>query len=96
MLTKIDGKFFWGTDGEIPTIATASVKVFLNGASISIPENAYDDLYEPRTDTISLVKLPDGVVYIKMFNSDGAGAYAVIWIFKDGKYYGRYIDDSEA
>lgn len=93
-LLKIDDKRFWGTDGEIPKKVLVSVKVIINGHSIAAPESAFDDLYEPHLNSISICRGPDNMFYISMANSDGAGAYTIIWVFRDGKYIGRYIDDS--
>jgi hypothetical protein len=93
-LIKIDGKFFWGTDGEIPKEVISHVEVTIKGNEISIPKNAFNDLYEPHLKNINICHGPDNTIYISMSNSDGAGAYTIIWIIKDNKYYGRYIDDS--
>jgi|ERR1700744_3616797 len=93
-LIKIDDKFFWGTDGEIPKEVISNVEVTTNDNNINIPKNAFDDLYEPNLKNINVCRGPDNTIYIRMDNSDGAGAYSVIWIIKDNKYYGRYVDDS--
>jgi len=90
----IDGKYFWGTDGEIPKTGISSVQMSIDNIPIILPANAYNDLYEPSLRTLSFTQGPGNTIYIKMDNSDGAGAYSIIWIIKEGKYYGRYIDDS--
>ena len=92
----IDGRQFWGTDGEHPKTAITSVKITVNNIEIVLPSNTYNDLYEPNLKTLSYTRGPGNTVYIRMDNSDGAGAYTIIWIIKDNKYYGRYIDDSLA
>jgi hypothetical protein len=94
-LIHIDGKLFWGTDGEIPKVRISVIKVSKNNLAISIPESAFNDLYEPHLQTLSATTGPGNTFYVMMSNSDGAGGYSVIWIFKDGKYLNRYIDDSE-
>ena len=93
-LEKIDGKRFWGTDGEIPRTIISSVKLLNKGLPIDIPKNAFQDLYEPSLRTLSICFDGINTFYVRMDNSDGAGAYTVIWVFKNGKYIGRYIDDS--
>lgn len=93
-LSLIDGKVFWGTDGEVPKEVITSLKIIKNGQLIFIPTNAFNDLYEPRLETLSICHGPKNTTYISMSDSDGAGAYTIIWIFKDDKYYTRYIDDS--
>jgi len=90
----IDGKRFWGTDGEIPKTAIGSIQISSNNIPITLPVNAYNDLYEPSLRTLRFTAGPGNTIYIKMDNSDGAGAYTIIWIIRDNKYYGRYIDDS--
>ncbi|HEY9000232.1 MAG TPA: SH3 domain-containing protein [Mucilaginibacter sp.] len=93
-LLQIDGKRFWGTDGEIPKKVLASVKIIVNKHSIILSKSAFDDLYEPHLNKISICHGTDDTLYISMLNSDGAGGYTIIWEFKGGKYIGRYIDDS--
>ena len=62
--------------------------------SIDIPKDAYKDLYEPSLRTLSIFSGADSTFYVRMDNSDGAGAYTIIWVIKDNKYLGRYIDTS--
>lgn len=93
-LTKIDNKFFWGTDGTMPKEAISMVKIFINNSAIDIPATAYDDLYDPFLKSIQLIRSSPNTLYVMMTNSDGAGAYSVIWVFNNNKYSGRYIDDS--
>jgi len=95
-LIKIDGKRFWGEDETIPKESISNLKIIHNNTSILVPDSAFKDLYEPRLNTISISAGPDNTFYLLMTNSDGAGGYTVIWIFKDDRYYGRYIDDSLA
>ena len=95
-LSKIDGKHFWGADGDLPKKLISSIKVTKNGIDIMIPKDAFSDLYEPNFQTLSICKGSENTFYIKMDNSDGAGGYTIIWIISDGKYYGRYIDTSFA
>jgi len=90
----IDGKRFWGTDGEIPKTGISSVQISTDNIPIILPENAYDDLYEPGLETLTYTYGPGNTIYIRMDNSDGAGGYTIIWIIKHNKYYARYIDDS--
>jgi hypothetical protein len=93
-LEKIDGKRFWGTDGEIPRNVISSIKLIDNRAPIVIPEEAFKDLYEPNLQTLSFCSDAQNIFYVRMNNSDGAGAYTIIWVIKDNKYLKRYIDTS--
>ena len=95
-LLLIDNKGFWGTDGELPKESISGLTLTINNKPVHIPNNAFNDLFEPRLKTLSICYGPENTLYISMSNSDGAGAYTIIWIFKDNKYYSRYIDDSTA
>ena len=95
-LAKIDGKRFWGTDGPMPKKTISSVKIIKNENILLLPPAAFGDLYEPNLAKISIYCGPENTLYIRMDNSDGAGAYTRIWVFKCNKYMGRYIDTSLA
>jgi hypothetical protein len=103
ILTKIDNKPFWGTDGGLPRTQIATVLIIVNKDTIRIPKSAYSDLYEPnfcyndqsmKPDCSCAVFVSgDGKrLYIYMVNSDGAGTYEVTWIISNGKYLRRVVD----
>ena len=46
VIEKIDGKLFWGTDGNMPKREYKSIEVKIRGKQVSIPQSAYNDLYE--------------------------------------------------
>jgi len=91
--THIDGKLIWGTDDSTPRIHISFVKITIDGLSIDIPKNAFEDLYEPNYSNFNVYLGKNNTIYIEMDNSDGAGAYTIIWIIKNGKYFDRYIDN---
>lgn len=94
IIEKIDGKPFWGTDGEIPREEYKNIQIYINGKQVFIPESAYDDLYEPtfytENNSVYYDKELDSY-YIVATNSDGAGAYMVCWQIEKGVYKGRKI-----
>ena len=94
IIEKIDGKPFWGTDGEIPREEYKNIQIYINGKQVSLPKSAYDDLYEPtfytENNSIYYDKELDSY-YIVATNSDGAGAYMVCWQIEKGIYKGRKI-----
>jgi hypothetical protein len=96
VLTEIDGKQFWGTDGDIPKKIITGVKIIKNGVPIIIPNNAFNDLYEPWLKSLQVYIGKNNTIYIEMDNSDGAGAYSIIWIIKNNHYLKKYIDNSNA
>ena len=93
-IEKIDGKTFFGTDGNMPKEAYKSIEVKIHGKQVSIPKSAYDDLYEPtfytEHNSIYYDKELDSY-YIVATNSDGAGTYMVCWQIEKGIYKGRKI-----
>ena len=90
---RIDGKTFYGTDGEKPHTEIASVSLTINGDSISIPNRAWNDLYEPDLHNLEVYSSQDKHrIYILMSNSDGAGAYDLAWCIVNGKYIRRVVD----
>jgi hypothetical protein len=93
---KIDGRPFWGTDGRLPKIAISSLKINIAKRAVLIPRNAFSDLYEPSFRMFNVYLDGGNTIYIRMDNSDGAGAYTVIWVIKNGKYLKRFVDNSEA
>ena len=94
IIEKIDGKPFWGTDGEIPREEYKNIQIYINGKHVFIPKSAYDDLYEPtfytENNSVYYDKELDSY-YIVATNSDGAGAYMVCWQIEKGVYKGRKI-----
>jgi uncharacterized membrane protein len=100
-LEQIDGKIFWGTDGEIPKEKISKIQINYSGEIISIPNELFNDLFEPNLECVNTNN--DEYCYSKayltekneliliMLNSDGAGAYIVIFFIKDKKYVYRIL-----
>ena len=94
IIEKIDGKPFFGTDGNMPKEAYKSIEIKIRGKQVSIPQSAYSDLYEPNlyTDLKFVYYDKDSdILYIVANNGDGAGAYMVCWQIEKGVYKGRKI-----
>lgn len=89
---KVDGRSIWGTDGEIPR-QSLSISVSIGGKPVELPVEATQDLYEPNMDTLVIIVPPQagGNTLILMQNSDGAGAYCVVWSITNGSYTGRVV-----
>ena len=88
----IDGRFAHGTDGNIPNIEIALIKLSLDGRDIPIPGNLYSDCFEPNLNASDLVirfgrKFQS--VIIRMSGSDGAGSYEVVWRFRKNGSHSR-------
>ena len=94
VIEKIDGKLFWGTDGNMPKREYKSIEVKIRGKQVSIPQSAYSDLYQPNlyTDLNFVYYDKDSdILYIVANNGDGAGAYMVCWQIEKGVYKGRKV-----
>jgi hypothetical protein len=92
-LYKIDGKPFFGTDGDVPRVSINSVSALAQGKLIQIPKAAYSDLYEPNFRNLQVYTSADHHrVYVTMMNSDGAGSYTVTWCIRNGKYIRRVVE----
>ena len=93
-IEKIDGKLFWGTDGNMPKREYKSIEVKIRGKQVSIPQSAYNDLYESylytEFNSVHYDKDND-ILYIVANNGDGAGAYMVCWQIEKGVYKGRKV-----
>ena len=94
IIEKIDGKPFWGTDGNMPKREYKSIEVKIRGKQVSIPQSAYNDLYESylytEFNSVHYDKDND-ILYIVALNGDGAGAYMVCWQIEKGAYKGRKV-----
>lgn len=92
LLETIDGHEVHGTDGEVPS-RTLTLSATLDGKPVTLPAEATRDLYQPNLDSL-IVLAPagkQGQALVAMMNSDGAGAYCVVWAFSGGKYAGRTV-----
>ena len=94
IIEKIDGEPFWGTDGNMPKREYKSIEVKIRGKQVSIPQSAYNDLYESylytEFNSVHYDKEND-ILYIVALNGDGAGAYMVCWQIEKGVYKGRKV-----
>ena len=91
-ISKIDGKDYWGTDGEIPKTEYKSITIKFNNSTLELPKDALENLYEPNLSStkVNFDKV-NNTIYISAMNSDGAGGYLVIWKIENGKYKKRFV-----
>ena len=94
VIEKIDGKLFWGTDGNMPKREYKSIEVKIRGKQVPIPKSAYNDLHESSLyiefNSVHYDKDND-ILYIVANNGDGAGSYMVCWQIEKGVYKGRKV-----
>ena len=93
--TMVDGRPAIGTDGNIPTVEIVSMRFYLDGKEIKIPERLYADCFDPNfsKDNVTL-KFGSAFrsVIVSMFGSDGAGGYEVTWTLVKNGRHSRSID----
>ncbi|TVR42828.1 MAG: hypothetical protein EA394_02645 [Bacteroidia bacterium] len=100
----IDGRYFWGFDGRLPSQRLLSVHVSDGVERMSLPHRAIRDIFEPnfckrrllfgRIECQARAFLSeDGKrIYIYMVNSRVPSLYEVTWIIRKGEYLGRVVD----
>ncbi len=101
---KIDGSSFWGFDGSVPQRRLYSVNIYFDEHTLSLPNSAYRDIYEPNfcsrprlfrpevCHTKAFRSADEKRIYVYMLNSRIPSLYEVCWIIIDGKYAGRIVD----
>lgn len=88
----IDNKKYWGTDGEIPAIQFEKIIISIGTKKIILPKQALAGLYEPSIYSAAVFyDQQTNTLYITTMNSDGAGAYEVVWKIENGIYKDRLI-----
>jgi hypothetical protein len=88
----VNGKQYWGTDGEVPKREYQSIIVYIGQRKITLPKTALANLFEPSLNhTVVNYDKANDVLYIQSANSDGAGFYEVIWKIEKGIYKERFI-----
>ena len=89
---KIDGKGdFWGTDGNMPKYEYEYIRITINGSTYSLPKDAIKNLFEPNLGEKVNYDKENDILYIQSINSDGAGAYVVVWKIEKGIYKERAV-----
>lgn len=88
----INGKQYWGTDGEQPKTEYRSILIIFGNRTINLPGVAMENLFEPSIYHTQInYDRENDILYIRSMNSDGAGSYEVIWRIERGVYKDRYI-----
>lgn len=90
VVTTIDHKPIWGTDGNLPTVAYHQIRIKIGNKQVEVPDKELANLFEPNFDftKVNYDKQSD-LLYMSSVNSDGAGGYVVVWVIKEGKYSHR-------
>ncbi|MCU0352441.1 MAG: SH3 domain-containing protein [Cytophagales bacterium] len=91
-VSTIDGVRPSGVDGGLPKFEIKEFVLEINGRQITIPKQAYSDLFEPNFEYLNVCFFKDRMYIYMPLNSDGAGGYEAVWIFRNGQYLKRYVD----
>ncbi len=95
-VTKINGKDFYGTDGEIPKTSFKSIVFKGNKKTITVDKEQLSDIFEPDFNRTQVYfDKSTQIFYLTMHNSDGAGSYDVAWILNSNSSPKRLILDLE-
>ena len=92
----IDDELPYGTDGKMPTTEYRSIEVNIHGKRVSLPKDAYSDLYEPTflTDHNSVYYDKESdILYIVANNNYAEHPYKVCWQIEKGVYKGRKVSE---
>ena len=92
----IDDELPYGTDGKMPTTESRSIEVNIHGKQVSLPKDAYSDLYEPTflTDHNSVYYDKESdILYIVANNNYAERPYKVCWQIEKGVYKGRKVSE---
>ena len=92
----IDDELPYGTDGKMPTTEYRSIEVNIHGKLVSLPKDAYSDLYEPTflTDHNSVYYDKESdILYIVANNNYAERPYKVCWQIEKGVYKGRKVSE---
>ena len=95
-IEEIDDELPYGTDGKMPTTEYRSIEVNIHGKRVSLPKDAYSDLYEPTflTDHNSVYYDKESdILYIVANNNYAERPYKVCWQIEKGVYKGRKVSE---
>ncbi len=94
IVTTIDGREWFGTDGEIPRVEIASMVVSFRGKTMAVPRNLYSDCFEPsflKNNFIAKLNDVGDTLFVFMAGSDAAGGYQVMWILRKDGHHSRFV-----
>ena len=89
IITSINGRKAWGTDGGLPKIQVKNIIIELNGIEIKAPRVLFSDIFEVNNSFKVYKK--DNTYFIDQWNSDGAGGYNLVWVITEAGIIQRFI-----
>jgi hypothetical protein len=94
---KIDHLPMIGTDGDKPNEEIKRIEMTINKKPVFIGKTFYKNLFNPNLHNNYSEMYTDGKenFYLVMYNSDAAGSYSCIFIFRNGKFIERLVFEGE-
>ena len=101
-LIKIDKKTYYGNYGYLPKSHISEISLIVDGDTVSIPKEAYSDLYDAnltynsngiKRTTNAIYRSKTGYLkYLYLFSKGSKDSYEVTWIFQNNKYLRRVVN----
>ena len=89
---EINGKKFYGTDGDLPKTSFKSIVCKIDNQEIFVGREQLNDIFEPNlSNAEAYFDAKTETIYFSMYNSDGAGGYYLGFIFHKNEKPQRYI-----
>jgi hypothetical protein len=82
IIKSVNGKTVYGTGGWLPRRQYTQISLQTGRKVTTLNTNLLNDLFEPVLQATDAFITNYGVIYLTASNSDAAGAYIVVWIFK--------------
>ena len=93
-LIKIDGKEYYGSDGEMPKTEIENIKIKYRNTQTELNSEYFKNLcnvgFNPEMTDVYIAN--NGQLILTFWASDGAGGYFATLIIKDGKLENKIID----
>lgn len=96
--STLDGDYYkgqqvWGLDGTIPKTHYLSITAQIGDKTVQIPAKEIENLFQVDNKyTTCYYDRANDILYISLLNSDGAGAYAGLFIIEKGEYKKRVLE----
>jgi hypothetical protein len=84
-----------GTDGDKPVDEISKIEMTINKKPVLIGRSFYKNLFNPNLLDSRMYTDGKGNFYVVMYNSDAAGSYSCIFVFRNGKFVERLVFEGE-
>lgn len=88
-VSSIDGRWAWGTDGNMPIHQVNAIQVSMLGKEVQVHPVLFSDIFECDNE-FSVFRRGD-TFFVHQLNSDGSGGYEVVWVFEKNSLKQRLV-----